>query len=398
MKTFTSAEALAQLTALIEDEIPGAIELRHELHRNPSLSGEEGPTADRVIAALGVTDFQVVADTGRIVRVGPESGPAIAIRAELDALPIAEESGVPFASTNGSMHACGHDVHMAGAVALARAAMKVELPFALVFIFQPREESYPSGARDVIESGVLEAHDIRSVIGVHVHPNVPLGAVTTGAGVVNAASDEFKVTVEGRGGHSAYPHKTTDPIVALAQVISTVQTIVSRRIDPMNPAVISFGSLISGKAANVVPTTATATGSIRSTSVDDRSLIARELESMVRLVAEVHGCVGRVEFTEGEPLLSNDADLVERTDLALAENGFEVAEPMRSCGSDDFSYFSDLYPGLMMFVGTGAHREDLSLHSPDFCPSDDSVRTTATVFAAAYRAAISLIEEPTAAS
>lgn len=392
MEMVTSIEALSLLTSLIEEELPAAIELRHELHRNPSLSGEEGPTAERVIAALGVTDFQVVADTGRIVRIGPKDGPAIGIRAELDALPISEESGVPFASTNGNMHACGHDVHMAGAVALAKAAMKVDLPVALVFIFQPREESYPSGARDIVESGVLDAHDIRSVIGVHVHPNVPLGSVTTGAGVVNAACDEFRIVIEGSGGHSAYPHKTTDPIVALAQIVTTAQTIVSRRIDPMHPAVLSFGSLRSGQAANVIPTTATATGSIRSTTPEDRQAIARELDTMVRLVAEANRCTGRLELTQGEPLLSNDSRLVEFTDPALVSDGFDVVEPMRSCGSDDFSFFSDAYPGLMMFLGTGAHRDNLSLHSPDFCPSDDSVRSVATVFAGAYRAAIALIE------
>lgn len=392
MEIVKSVEELSTLFARLEEEFPSAIELRHDLHRNPSISGEEGPTAERIIAALGVTDFQVVAETGRIVRIGPKSGPSIAIRAELDALPVQEQTGSPFASTNGHMHACGHDVHLAGAVALARAAMKVDLPVGLVFIFQPREESYPSGARDIMESGVLDAHDIRSVIGVHVHPDVPLGSVTTGAGVVNAASDEFKIIVEGAGGHSAYPHKTTDPIVTLAQIVATAQTIVSRRIDPMHPAVLSFGSLRSGQAANVIPTKAVASGSIRSSTADDRLIIARELNDIVRLVAEANRCTGRVEITHGEPLLSNDPELVELVEPKLREQGLDVVEPMRSCGSDDFSFFSDVYPGLMMFLGTGAHREDLSLHSPDFLPDDASVGAVARVFAAAYAAMIPLID------
>ena len=396
MEIVSLAAQLLFLFSQLEEELPAAIELRHELHRNPSLSGNEGPTADRIIAALGVNDFQIVAETGRIVRIGPKDGPAIGIRAELDALPIREESCASFASTNGSMHACGHDVHLAGAVALAKAAMKVDLPVALVFIFQPREETYPSGARDIMESGVLDVHDVRFVIGVHVHPDVPLGSITTGAGVVNAACDEFKIVIEGSGGHSAYPHKTTDPIVALAQIVTMAQTIVSRRVDPMHPAVLSFGSLRSGQAANVIPTTATASGSIRSSTADDRTMIARYLKDIVTFVAEANRCSGRVEITHGEPLLSNDPQLVELVDPTLREQGFEVIEPMRSCGSDDFSYYSDVYPSIMMFLGTGtnSHREDLSLHSPDFCPADESVAAVAKVFAAAYIATVPLLGSP----
>lgn len=386
-----STEVLSALNSGIDANAPAAIELRHDLHRNPDLSGEEGPTADRVIAALGVDDFQRAASTGRIVRIGPATGPAIGIRAELDALPLREQSGASFASTNDHMHACGHDVHMAGAVALANAARNVDLPVALVFIFQPREESYPSGAKDIMDSGVLDAHDIRFVIGVHVHPDVPLGSITTGAGVVNAASDEFHIVVEGNGGHSAYPHKTADPVVAIAQIVSAAQTIVSRRINPMNPAVLGFGSLRSGHAANVIPTVASASGSIRTSTAEDRIAIARELSDTVRLVSEVHGCSGTVTITHGEPLLSNDPLLVEHVDPALREQGFEVVEPMRSCGSDDFSFFSDVIPGIMMFLGTGAHREGLSLHSPDFCPSDDMVASVARVYAAAYAAMLKLV-------
>lgn len=392
MGTITTADGLSVLLARLEDELSSAVELRQDLHRNPSLSGEEGPTADRIIAALGVEEFQVVAETGRIVRVGPSTGPSIGIRAELDALPMQEESGSPFASVNGSMHACGHDLHLAGAVALARAAMTVDLPIALVFIFQPREESYPSGARDIMESGVLDAHDMQFVIGVHVHPGVPLGSITTGAGVVNAASDEFRIVIHGDGGHSAYPHNTTDPIVTLAQVITTAQTIVSRRINPMNPAVVSFGSVRSGNAANVIPTVATASGSIRSSTAEDRTAIASELHDIVRLVAEANRCTGSLELTHGEPLLSNDRRLVEHVDPALRKQGLDVVEPMRSCGSDDFSFFSDVYPGLMMFLGTGAHRPGLSLHSPDFCPPNDMVATVAHVYATAYCAVLEVAQ------
>ncbi|MGO4103326.1 M20 family metallopeptidase [Leifsonia sp. YAF41] len=391
MTSTTSQLDLTLLLSLIDEQIPSAVALRHEIHRDPQLSGHEGPTADAVISALGVVGEQTVAETGRLVRIGPATGPAIGIRAELDALPVREQSGAAFASTTGAMHACGHDVHIAGAVALAKAAMQVDLPVALLFIFQPREESYPSGAKDIVASGLLEAHDVRSVIGVHVHPNVPRGSVTTGAGVVNAASDEFKIVVEGSGGHAAYPHKTADPIVALASIITAAQTIVSRRIDPMHPAVLSFGSVLSGNAANVIPTTAYATGSIRTTNYEDRDLIARELAALVSHVAEAHHCTARLELTSGEPVLRNDPGLVAVVDPLLRAEGFEVIDPMRSCGSDDFSFYSDLYPSLMMFLGTESHREGLSLHSADFCPDDEAVASVARVFAAAYAATAELV-------
>ncbi|QYH35100.1 M20 family metallopeptidase [Salinibacterium sp. M195] len=393
MHSVKSVEEQSLLLSKVDEQLSAAIELRHELHRNPALSGEEGPTADRIIAALDVSDFETVADTGRIVRIGPRTGPSIAIRAELDALPVHEKTGSPFASTNGGMHACGHDVHMAGAVALAKAAMTVDLPVALVFIFQPREESYPSGAGDIMDSGLLDAHDVRAVLGVHVHPDVPVGSVTTGAGVVNAASDEFRIVVEGTGGHSAYPHKSTDPIVTMAQIVSSVQTIVSRKIDPMNPVVVSFGSVHAGKAANVIPAMASASGSIRSSTAEDRLTIARELERTVRLVAEANNCTGTVEITHGEPVLSNDPELVGLVDPALQAQGFDAVEPMRSCGSDDFSFYSDVYPGLMMFLGTRTPtlRPDLTLHSADFLPDDESVAAVAKVLAAAYEALLPLV-------
>lgn len=391
MKSATPEWDAALLLKAIEDQMPRATELRHEVHRAPQLSGQEGPTVQAVLAAIGPGEHEVVAGTGLLVRVGPATGPAIGIRAELDGLPLQERTGVSFASENAAMHACGHDVHIAGAVALARAAVLTEIPFALVFIFQPREESYPSGARDIMESGVLDKHDLRSVIAVHVHPNLPLGSITTGAGVVNAAADEFSILVEGVGGHAAYPHMTADTIVAMAHIVSAAQTIVSRRVDPMHPAVLSFGALQSGTAANVIPAHSTASGSIRSSNNEDRSLMAYDLEKIVTLVAESHGCVGRLQITQGEPVLSNDVRLVERVDPALREQGFDVVNPMRSCGSDDFSYYSDKYPSLMMFLGTGLTGGGLLLHSPDFCPGDNSILAVARALGTAYGAAVESI-------
>jgi amidohydrolase len=393
MKSATRDWDLSLLLRRITDEIPVATALRHAIHRDPQLSGQEWPTAEAVLAALGPVEHELIAETGLLVRIGPATGPAVGIRAELDGLPVLERSGSSFSSENGAMHACGHDIHIAGAVALARAAMLFDLPIALVFIFQPREETYPSGARDIMETGALERHGVRSVVGVHVHPGIPVGFITTGSGVVNAASDEFKIVVDGDGGHAAYPHLTTDTIVAMAQIISAAQTIVSRRIDPMHPAVLTFSLLNSGTAANVIPASSTASGSIRSSNEQDRAAIARDLDKIVSLVANANGCTARMEITRGEPVLCNDAELVEHVDRVLSEHNFEVMEPMRSCGSDDFSFYSEKYPSLMMFLGTGTAlaRNGLSLHSPDFCPGDESISAVAFAFASAYQAAVQML-------
>lgn len=384
---------LRTLLARVEKALPEAVQLRHELHQHPDVSGDEGRTAERLLRALGDVQYEEVAETGFVLRVGPADGPAVGIRAELDALPVQEKSAVGFASTNGNMHACGHDVHMAGAFALARAAVQTELPVALLFIFQPREEAYPSGAKDILLSEVLDRHSVRSVVGVHVQPQVAAGAITTGAGAVNAAADEFRVRVSAGGGHAAYPHKTSDAIVALAQIVTAAQTLVSRRINPMHPAVVTFGALRSGDAANVIPAVAEASGSIRSNTREDRAALADGMREIVELVARAHGCEGGLEIISGEPVLSNDRTVVEAVDPVLAGHGFEVVEPHRSCGSDDFSYYSDAYPSIMMFLGVGPEGGAPSLHHPGFVPPDWSVGAVARAFACAFAAIAPLVRQ-----
>ena len=188
----------------LSQEIEGAKELRRALHMNPRLSGEESDTTRRVGEAMGIS-ITSIAGTGGWGRVGPCDGPAVALRGELDALPMEEQTGLEWASTNGVMHACGHDVHLAALTAVVRAAKKVRLPYGLVPVLQPREEAYPSGALDVRESGLFIQQSIAHAIGVHVHPGVGVGAVSTGAGFVNADASEIKITLKGQGGHGAYP-------------------------------------------------------------------------------------------------------------------------------------------------------------------------------------------------
>jgi amidohydrolase len=378
------------LRAALSGELPAAVALRHALHAEPELSGQEQRTAARVAAALGQPGAADVSG-GRIVRIGAGDGPVIAVRAELDALPIAEDTPVTWAAGNGAAHACGHDVHLAALVALARALQRFPGPFPLLAVLQPREEAYPSGARDLIGSAALTGHDVLAVIGAHLQPQLARGVVTAGAGPVNAAADEFRITVRGRGGHAAYPQTTRDPIVAAAHVIVALQHLISRRTDPLQAAVLTVGSVHAGEAANVIPATAVMTGTLRTFEPAGRQQLRTAIEATARATATAYECTAEASFTEGEPVLRNDARLAAVTEPELEAAGLRVAEPLRSCGSDDFSYYCSRYPSLMMFVGTGPGSAGApGLHHPSFLPPDDAVADVASVMLAGYLGACAL--------
>src|SRR5215813_8763183 len=274
------AELAAQLRAGVAAEIEAAVALRHELHAGAEPSGSEHQTAATVAAALGAGAAEVVAETGRLIRIGGQDGPCIALRAELDALPITEQTGVAWASQTGAMHACGHDVHLAALTAVCRAASAAgaELPVPVLAVLQPREEAIPSGARDLVASGVLAAHQPTAIVAVHLQHQLPLGTVAAAPGTVNAATDDIEITVEGVGGHAGYPQLTADPVVALCQTVAALQTAVSRRSDPTHAVVVSIGMLQAGQAANVIPGTAVAKGTLRVLDEADRP----RLHQMVR--------------------------------------------------------------------------------------------------------------------
>ncbi|MGW5202736.1 M20 metallopeptidase family protein [Streptomyces spiralis] len=388
---------LSSLSAELEHELPAAVALRHRLHARPRVSGEEGETRDLVLAALpNGNDMAEVADTGAVVRIGGD-GPAVALRAELDALAVAEATGVPWASERpGVMHACGHDVHLAAVVAVARTVARVGGPAPLLAVLQPREETYPSGARDITEDGVLEREACRAVVGAHVQPLLPVGTVSCTPGVVNASSDEFTVTVHGRGGHAAYPHLTRDPVVALAHVVVALQSLVSRGIDPMSSIALSVTTLEAGTAANVTPGVAVARGTIRAMRTADRETVHTRLAEVADMTARAHGCTAEVRFTRGEPVLDNDPRLAAATGALLASLGLTASHELRSVGSDDFSFFSERLPALMMFVGT--HGDGTQLHSPTFLPDDARVRDVAHALLAGYLAAAELTAAGNAAA
>jgi len=390
-----AAPAGAVLTALLQaasQEVPAAVALRRELHATPELGGHETRTASRVAAALGEPGAPSVT-TGRLVRIGAASGPSVAIRAELDALPLTEQTPVAWASRNGASHSCGHDVHLAALTVAGRAVRRVGGPLPLVAVLQPREEGYPSGALDLVGSPQLEAQDIRAVIGVHVHPHILCGQVSVGPGPVNAAYDEVTITVQGRGGHAAYPHVTRDPVLAAAHVILALQHLISRRTDPMHPAVLTIGTVQAGTAANVVPEQVVLTGSLRTFEPADRASLWSAVSATAGATAEAYECTAQATFTQGEPVLDNDPALAAAAAACLAQAGLRVAEPLRSCGSDDFAYYCTRYPSLMMFVGVGQPdmQDAPGLHHPAFLPREEAVEDVARAMLAGYVAACSVV-------
>ena len=388
----TDSRPAVALRAALDREIPGAVRLRRELHANAELSGAEHRTAATVAAALGAADAPAISGTGRIVRIGPPEGPCVAVRAELDALPVREQTGVPWACTTGAMHACGHDVHLAALAALGRAARGVAradgLPAALLAVLQPREEGYPSGARDVAASAEFAAEQPDAVIGAHLQHQVPPGTVAAAAGTVNASTDGFEIRVEGVGGHAGYPHEAVDPVPVLCQVVLALQQIASRRIDPTHAVAVSVGELEAGRAANVIPSSAAARGTLRALDPADRPVLRQALREIVEHTCRAHGCRGTVTIDEGEPALVNSEPLTEASWPLLGEAGFAVDASFRSCGADDFSYYAARAPSLMLFVGAGGR---VSLHHPQFLPSDDAVGQVARVMLAGYLAALSLL-------
>jgi amidohydrolase len=392
----STEETLAALLAALEREMPAAVELRRQLHANPELAHREERTAATVAEWLPVP-ATAAAGTGRIARVGPEQAPGVAVRAELDGLPVAERTGSPFSATGGTMHACGHDVHMAALVALTRAAHTIgsDLPAALLAVFQPSEEAYPSGA-DELARGELAALGPAAVVAAHIHPEIRWGAIALDPGTVNASCDAFEVTIEGEPSHGAYPHHARDPLLALAHTVVALHAQAGRRSDPLHPAVLNVGALEGGTAENVIPALARARGDLRAHAPEERAALREMLTEVVSGIAAAHGCRGSVELTTGEPPLANDPAVVASARALLAQAGLTLAPEWRSCGSDDFSFFGALAPIALAFVGLdGAEGFTVRpLHHPEMIPPDAAVEAVARTQAVMYVGAASTLDKP----
>jgi hippurate hydrolase len=348
------------------------VEIRRDLHRHPELSWEEKRTSERVrevLTGLGL-EPRTAADTGVVVDLpGPADLPAIALRADLDALPIHEETGLPFASVHeGIMHACGHDGHtsmLLGAAELL--SQETTLPAPVRLIFQPAEER-GSGAKAMIEAGVLEG--VEMIYGGHLDRHYTTGTLVVTAGVVNACTDSFRIEITGPGGHAARPHEAVDAVVAGSLMVMAIQTIVSREIDPAHPSVVSVGRFDAGTAANVIAGRARLEGTIRAQDPDVRANLKAAVSRIAESTARLHGAEIDIELFEGTPRLENAPEATayaRRAAIRVVEEKNVSEMKHANMGAEDFSYYLERVSGCYIRFGARlSGSEGFPAHSSRF--------------------------------
>ena len=362
-----------ELHARIADVLPQVIALRHDLHAHPELSGSEERTAgvvSQTLKRLGIPHETGVGGTHGVVATieGAGDGPlrTFALRGDMDALPIVEENETPYRSTvPGVMHACGHDGHTANLLgaAMVLSGLRSKLPGRVRLIFQPAEETV-SGAGALVDAGVVD--DVDAIVMLHGWPKMPIGQIGVRNGPAMASSDTFTLEIRGKGGHGAYPHDTIDPIVVGAQVVGALQTIVSREMSPVAPAVVSVTTFHAGTARNIIPEEAQLSGTVRALDPVLRQEMPGRLERIVAGVCAALRAEYTFEYRYGTPVTVNDAavtDLVRAVgrDILGPENVIELAEP--TMGAEDFAYYLQKVPGAMFRLGTGC---DYLLHTPRY--------------------------------
>ncbi len=352
------------------------VAVRHHLHAHPELSFQETETVAFVaqeLRKLGL-DPRPVAGTGLVALIeGRPGGPAVALRADLDALPIQELNDVAYKSqTPGVMHACGHDVHTASLLGAARilVALKDEFRGTVKLLFQPGEERLPGGASLMIKEGVLENPAPRSVLGQHVFPQLPAGKIGLRPGRYMASTDELYLTIKGQGGHGAMPEQNLDPVLVAAHIIVAAQQIVSRRANPKIPSVLSFGKVVANGATNVIPNEVYLEGTFRTLNEEWRNEAHGHLRRLCEGLAASMGAVCELEIRRGYPYLENEPALTARTRAAAEEYlGLEnVVELDQWMAAEDFAYFSQAAPACFYRLGTRAEdgRFASSVHTPTF--------------------------------
>lgn len=370
------------------------IALRRDLHRHPELSFAEHRTGDalaRELETLAPAQLNRVAGTGVIARIaGKDRGaPVVAIRGDIDALPIQEATGLSFASTNaGVMHACGHDVHATWAVGAAALLSDAPASGDVLVVLQPAEE-IGEGAAAVVESGQLD--DVQAIFGAHVDRRFTVGQVVAQAGPLAASADVFEIVLTGRGAHGARPHESADPIVCMAAVITALQTIVSRRVNPATPAVVTIGMVNAGTASNVIPERAEVRGTLRATDHETRALLQAEVREISTHVAAAHRVQAQVTFSAGVPPVVNDARAAKWAfDAATELFGAESVVPLgiTNMAGEDFAWYQERIAGCFLRIGAREHGEAvIPAHSPQFDVSEEAIFVGATVLAACARRA-----------
>ncbi|MFU8828048.1 MAG: M20 metallopeptidase family protein [Phycisphaerales bacterium] len=415
------------LRTAIAEFLPDVVEFRRDLHRHPELMFEESRTADRVceqLEALGIPFVRGLAPespsqpgTGIAAYLqatvdDPSKAATIGLRADMDALPITESTGLPYSSTRqGVMHACGHDGHTATLLGVARALAGVEhRPNNIVFCFQPAEEGGAGGekmcADGAIDGTALQReHGIGTrvdmMFGLHGWPELELGKVATRTGPLLAATDEFEVTVRGRGGHAAQPERSIDPVVVAAHIVTALQTIASRRTEPNDAVVVTVGAIHAGEAHNVIPDTAHLRGTIRTLLPETRTMAETEFRRIVHGIASSFDAGAEVEWHSGYPVTFNDPVAtdhfrsVARTVLGDRADTLLVEKDKPTMGGEDFSYYGHHCPACFFLLGLRPESMDSypNVHTPKFDFNDDAIALGIELFCA-----LALSDSPTLTS
>lgn len=349
-----------------------AVSLRRHFHQYPEISGNEYQTQAKLLSELTALqiDCRPAGNTGVIAEIHGESpGKTIAIRADIDALPIQDECNMPYQSKNKNVcHACGHDGHIAVALGTLQIIheLRAKLEGTFRFIFQPREEQFPSGAVSMIEDGALE--NVSAIIGAHIWQPIALGTIGVTYGNIMAAPDKFKITVHGKGGHGSMPHQTIDPILIASQIVLGLNTIVSRSVDPLELAVVSIGAIHAGNAFNIIPETATIEGTVRSFNENVRKQIFSRIETIANGICQANDATAEIETLLGHPAIINVPKyakaIVHATEKCHTPIKAEEVSPVM-CG-EDFSHYLKHIPGAFFFIGTGTNSITYPHHHPKF--------------------------------
>ncbi|HIK24617.1 MAG: M20 family metallopeptidase [Thermosynechococcus sp. Uc] len=373
---------LARIRQITQSLTPRLIEIRRHLHRYPELSGQEHQTAAYVAGVLSSVGLSVQQDVGKVgvmaELVGnPQENRLLAIRTDMDALPIQECTGLEFSSKHtGVMHACGHDVHTTVGLgtAMVLAALKEEFPGRVRFIFQPAEE-IAQGASWMIADGAMK--EVSAILSLHVFPTLPAGEVAVRYGTLTAAADDIELTILGESGHGARPHEAVDAIWIAAQVISALQQAISRTQNPLRPVVLTFGKIQGGRAANIIADQVTLQGTVRSLHPETRATLPEWIEQIVANVCSAYGARYALHYRRGVPGIENTPYLSQllaeaATEIVGASHVHILPEP--SLGAEDFALYLEHAPGAMFRLGVGfRNRPNYPLHHPQFDVDEQAI-------------------------
>ncbi|MBT3189340.1 MAG: amidohydrolase [Anaerolineae bacterium] len=373
--------------------------LRRDFHMHPELGFEEIRTAGIVAKELRALDLEVttgIAETGVVALLeGAKPGPVLLLRFDMDALPITEETGAEYASTTqGKMHACGHDGHVAIGLTVAKMLNEVrdDLGGSIKFVFQPAEEGVVGqkgrgGAEQMMHEGVLENPKVDYTLSLHLWNSKPLGWLGVGAGPVMAGAEYFKITVYGKGGHGAMPHVSVDPILAASQIVNALQSVVARNVHPLKPAVLTVASMQGGEAFNVIPSKVEMTGTIRTFETETREIVIQRFYEIIENTAKAMGCTAEVELKQVSPAVINNRKITESVRKAAQElyPKTEIDTGLyTTMAAEDMAYMMEKVPGCYFFLGSANDEQGLNFdhHHPKF-DFDEAVLPRAAALMAA---------------